>query len=91
MGIFLIYFRAKLGLKSTVLSNLFSYVSNGFTTIGTSIVVVTGSLLVTKGKMSLGELLVFVTYMSYFYDPIQKPYWGIGVNASNINQINPAA
>ncbi len=63
--------RMKSILKLDVLSNKFEYANNIATSLGVAIVILFGGYKVFEGSISVGELLVFVTYMSYFYDPLQ--------------------
>lgn len=67
-----------LELKLTVLESGFEFSNNLFTSIGVGIVVVLGGHLALNGALTLGELLIFVTYMSYFYDPLEGVVSGIG-------------
>lgn len=68
----------ELELKLNVLESGFDFSNNLFTSIGVGIVVVLGGHLALNGVLTLGELLIFITYMSYFYDPLEGVVSGIG-------------
>jgi ATP-binding cassette, subfamily B, bacterial len=70
--------RMRTSLKLTLLENRFDYANNIFTALGVSFVLLIGGHKVFNNQITLGELLIFVTYMSYFYDPLQNILSGIG-------------
>lgn len=74
----------KLEMKMTVLESGFEFSNNLFTSIGVGLIVAIGGMIVIQGGISLGELLIFVTYMSYFYDPLEGLVSGIGTFRSLI-------
>lgn len=70
--------RAKKSLKLTVLNEKFDYTNNIFTASGVAIVLLLGGYKVFHGGLTLGELLIFITYTSYLYDPIENILSSIG-------------
>ena len=55
---------------------------NFMTTLGTALLYLVGSMQVLQGKMSLGSVLVFVTYLVQLYRPIEQISGIAGVFAS---------
>ena len=49
---------------------LFSAVINGLTVAGTSVIVLVGSLSVMNGRISLGTLLLALSYLAFIYGPL---------------------
>lgn len=78
----LVSYQNKQELKLNVLESSFEFSNNLFTSIGVGIVVILGGHLALNGVLSLGELLIFITYMSYFYDPLEGVVSGVGTYKS---------
>ena len=74
----LLRLRARKSLKLTVLNEKFDYTNNIFTASGVAIVLMLGGYKVFHGTLTVGELLIFVTYTSYLYDPIENILSSIG-------------
>lgn len=70
--------RARKSLKLTVLNEKFDYTNNIFTATGVAIVLVLGGYKVFHGNLTVGELLIFITYTSYLYDPIENILSSVG-------------
>jgi len=64
--------RAHKSVKLNLLNGKFDYVSNIFTASGVAIVLLLGGYKVFHQELTVGELLIFITYMSYLYDPIEN-------------------
>ncbi|WP_081260868.1 peptidase domain-containing ABC transporter [Streptobacillus moniliformis] len=54
------------------LYNIINFISNNISTIGNYLIIWIGSNEVIKGKMSLGELFVFLSLLAFFLDPLKK-------------------
>lgn len=63
--------RLSTSLNLTLLSGRFEYSNNVFTSIGTAVVLLAGGFQVFQGHVTIGELLIFTTYMGFFYEPLQ--------------------
>jgi ATP-binding cassette, subfamily B, bacterial len=61
--------RARVNL--TVRQTLFSLVVNTWTAAGTALVLGVGALHVLQGRLSIGELLVFLSYIAAVYGPLE--------------------
>ena len=60
--------QARVGLSSR--QALFSSVVGALTVLGTSLVILTGGLLVLKGRLTVGDLLVALAYLGFVYGPL---------------------
>lgn len=60
--------QARVGLSSR--QALFSSVVGALTVLGTSLVIVAGGMLVLRGRLSIGELLVALAYLGFVYGPL---------------------
>lgn len=58
--------------KGGIISNLETTLTNGVATIGGVVILWVGAYAVTKGDMSLGQLLTFNALLTYFLDPIKN-------------------
>ena len=58
---------------------LYSCAVNSVIALGTAIVVYAGARAVLSGRLSLGQLVVFIAYLAQLYDPINKitQSWGL--------------
>src|ERR1051325_204977 len=58
---------------------LYSAAVNSVIALGTAIVVYAGARAVLSGRLSLGELVVFIAYLAQLYEPINKitQSWGL--------------
>lgn len=67
---------AEAALRSTYLMNTTqvrsSLVVNGLTTSGTAVIYAIGALQVLSGKLSIGGLIVFMTYLAQLYTPMES-------------------
>ncbi len=63
--------RLRDNIKLDFLEGKFEYTNNLTTSLGVAVVICFGGFKALNGDISLGELLVFVSYMSFFYDPLQ--------------------
>lgn len=70
--------RAKMNVRFSLLDSTFSLTNNICTAIGVALVLLIGGNGVFNGTTSVGELIVFITYMSYLYDPIESILSSIG-------------
>jgi ATP-binding cassette subfamily B protein/subfamily B ATP-binding cassette protein MsbA len=52
--------------------SLYSAAVNGVTAAGTALVVYVGAHAVLSGRLSLGELVVFITYLAQLYAPVNQ-------------------
>ncbi len=71
-----------LELKLNLYDSGFEFSNNLFTSIGVGIIVILGGHLALQGSLTLGQLLIFITYMSYFYDPLESLVSSIGTYRS---------
>lgn len=62
----------KSGYERGVLYNIVNMLSSIIYDIGNYFIIWLGSIEVIKGKMTIGELLVFLSIMVYFLDPLRK-------------------
>jgi ATP-binding cassette subfamily B protein/subfamily B ATP-binding cassette protein MsbA len=73
--------RASLGatLRLYNWQTLYSSAVNGTIAVGTAIVVYAGARAVLSGRLSLGELIVFIAYLAQLYMPINQitQSWGL--------------
>jgi ATP-binding cassette subfamily B protein/subfamily B ATP-binding cassette protein MsbA len=73
--------RASLGatLKLYNWQTLYSAAVNGLVAVGTALVVYVGASLVLGGTLSLGELVVFISYLAQLYAPVNQitQSWGL--------------
>lgn len=69
--------RATKSLKLNLLNSSFDYTNNILTAFGVSLVLLWGGYKVFHYEITLGELLIFITYMSYLYDPIEAILSGL--------------
>jgi ATP-binding cassette subfamily B protein len=60
--------QARVGLSSR--QALFSSVVGALTVLGTSLVILTGGLLVLNGRLTVGDLLVALAYLGFVYGPL---------------------
>jgi ATP-binding cassette, subfamily B, bacterial len=60
--------QARVGLSSR--QALFSSVVGAFTVLGTSLVIYVGGLLVVRGRLTVGDLLVSLAYLGFVYGPL---------------------
>lgn len=51
-------------------STVFSIVTGGLTIVGTALVLLVGGFAVLDGKLTLGTLLLVISYLSYVYGPL---------------------
>ena len=68
--------KARVGL--TVRQTLFSLVVNTWTAAGTALVLGVGALHVLNGQLTVGELLVFLSYIAAVYTPLETISSSIG-------------
>src|SRR5437867_9704204 len=68
--------KARVGL--TVRQTLFSLVVNTWTAAGTALVLGVGALHVLHGQLTVGELLVFLSYIAAVYTPLETISSSIG-------------
>lgn len=87
----LLWGRARRSQRLTLLNGLFEYSNNVFTATGTAVVLAVGGYQVFRGNLTVGELLIFVTYMRYLYDPLENllsAYSGYKSLLSGIKQVH---
>ena len=72
--------RARVGLTRN--EAIFSLVVGALTVIGTTLVVIVGGLLVLRGDLTVGTLLLALAYLGFVYGPLS----GIANTAGAINQ-----
>jgi ATP-binding cassette subfamily B protein/subfamily B ATP-binding cassette protein MsbA len=73
--------RASLGATLRLYSwqTLYSAAVNGLVAAGTAIVVYAGARAVLDGRLSIGQLVVFITYLAQLYTPVNQitQSWGL--------------
>jgi ATP-binding cassette subfamily B protein/subfamily B ATP-binding cassette protein MsbA len=73
--------RASLGATLRLYSwqTLYSTAINGIVAVGTAIVVYAGARSVMKGNLTVGQLLVFISYLAQLYAPVNQiaQSWGL--------------
>lgn len=57
-------------LRSTLAGIWFEWVSGIVTTIGTAAIIYLGADLALRGKLTIGTIVVFLSYLSSLYDPV---------------------
>src|SRR5215207_6629176 len=72
--------RARVGLSRN--EALFSVVVGGLTILGSTLVLVVGGLLVLRGELTVGTMLVALAYLGFVYGPLS----GIANTAGTIHQ-----
>jgi len=65
-------------VKLTVRQTLFSLVVNTWTAAGTALVLGVGALHVLEGQLTIGELLVFLSYIAAVYGPLETISTSVG-------------
>src|SRR5260370_24763161 len=58
-------------LRSTLAGIWFEWASGIVTTIGTAAIIYLGADLALRGKMSVGTIVVFLSYLSSLYEPLE--------------------
>jgi ATP-binding cassette subfamily B protein/subfamily B ATP-binding cassette protein MsbA len=59
-------------LRSTLAGIWFEWVSGIVTTIGTAAIIYLGADLALRGKLTVGTIIVFLSYLSSLYDPLES-------------------
>ena len=59
-------------LRSTLAGIWFEWVSGIVTTIGTATIIYLGADLALRGKLTVGTIIVFLSYLSSLYDPLES-------------------
>ena len=70
--------RGQKNVSLNLLNEKFDYTNNVLTATGVAFVLLWGGYKVFNHEITIGELLIFVTYMSYLYDPIQTILSNLG-------------
>lgn len=75
--------RLKEELKSTSLNGKFGFTNSLLSILSISVVIVLGGHAVFKGRITFGDLLIFVTYTQALYDPLQSMSEALGARKDN--------
>ncbi len=75
--------RLKEELKSTTLNGRFSFTNSLLSILSICVVIVLGGHAVFNGRITFGDLLIFVTYTQAMYDPLQALSEALGARKDN--------
>ncbi len=70
--------RMRLSLKLSIFAGSFEFANNLFTGAAISAVLLIGGYSVFNGNITTGELIIFISYMNYFFNPLQEVVSNVG-------------
>ena len=79
--------RYKIGLKNILVHGKFGLANDMVSTVVMAGIVLLGGMFVLDGSLTIGELVVFLTYVSFLFGPLEAINSGIGKAKSDLEAI----